>query len=122
MGKHGTGVPADRLALYERLVDQVEGVEIKGAKSAYTSLNGHMFSFMTSEGVLALRFSDEEQKVFMEAFKTGPVIQYGAVMRGYVEIPASLLEDTSSLMPIFEKSLAYIRSLKPNPGKRKSKG
>ena len=121
MGKHGTGVPADRLALYERLVALVDGVEIKGAKSAYTSMNGHMFSFMTEEGALAIRFSNEDQKAYMESFKTGPVIQYGAVMRGYVEIPAGLLEETQSLLPIFEKSVAFIASLKPNPVKRKSK-
>jgi hypothetical protein len=121
MGKHGTGVPADRLALYERLIEKVDGVEIKGAKSAYTSLNGHMFSFMTGEGALALRLSTEDQQAFMDTYKTGPVIQYGAVMRGYVEIPAALLEDTQSLLPIFEKSVAYVGSLKPNPGKRKSK-
>ena len=121
MGKHGTGVPPDKLALYERLVERVDGVEIKGAKSAYTSLNGHMFSFMTAEGALALRFSNGDQKAYMETFKTGPVIQYGAVMRGYVEIPAALLEDTQRLLPIFEKSLSYVGSLKPNPGKRKSK-
>ncbi len=120
MGKHGTGVPADRLALYERVVAELDGVELKGAKSAYTSLNGHMFSFMTQEGALALRFSDEEQKALMATFKTGPVIQYGAVMRGYVEIPADVLEDTQSLLPIFIKSLAYVRSLKPKPTRRKS--
>jgi hypothetical protein len=121
MGKHGTGVPADRLALYERLVEKVDGVEIKSAKSDYTSLDGHMFSFMTQEGALALRFSDMDQKAYIDTFNTGPVIQYGAVMRGYVDIPAALLEDTQCLLPIFEKSVAYVGSPKPNPGKRKSK-
>jgi hypothetical protein len=63
MGKASPTVPAARLALYETLVATNPKVERKGAAMPYTSLNGHMFSFLTQTGTLALRLpADEELK------------------------------------------------------------
>ncbi len=50
-----TGVPAEKLALYEKLVAANPNVERKGATMPYTSLNGHMFSFLTETGTVAIR-------------------------------------------------------------------
>ena len=47
MAKTATPVPAEKLALYEKLVATNPDVARKGAKTPYTSLNGHMFSFLT---------------------------------------------------------------------------
>ena len=47
-------VAADKLALYEKLVAANPGVERKGATHPYTSLNGHMFSWLHPSGSLAL--------------------------------------------------------------------
>ena len=46
----------DRLDLYESLVARFPDIKRKGAKNPYTSVNGHMFSFLSQNGVLALRF------------------------------------------------------------------
>ena len=48
-------VQAEKLALYEKLVATNPKVERKGAAVPYTSLNGHMFSYLSKEGKLALR-------------------------------------------------------------------
>ena len=53
----------------------------------YTSRNGHMFSLLTKEGKLALRLPDEDREAFVIKYGTEPVVQYGAVMKEYVEIP-----------------------------------
>ena len=52
-------IPADKLESYEKLVATNPEVKRKGAKTPYTSLNGHMFSFMTETGTLALRLPPE---------------------------------------------------------------
>ena len=41
-------------------------VERKGAASAYTSLQGHMFSFMTETGALALRLPTDLREAFLK--------------------------------------------------------
>jgi len=47
MGKKTAEAPArSKLELYERVVATVPGVERKGATIPYTSLNGHMFSYL----------------------------------------------------------------------------
>ena len=50
MGKAACEAPAGKLALYDKLLATNPRVELKGAASAYTSLNGHMFTFMTKTG------------------------------------------------------------------------
>ena len=42
-----TSVPSDKLELYEKLVATNPKVERKGATVPYTSLNGHMFSYLS---------------------------------------------------------------------------
>jgi hypothetical protein len=101
------------LELYENLVATNPEVERKGKTMPYTSRNGHMFSFLTKEGKLALRLSDEEREAFVEKYKTEPVVQYGAVMKEYVEVPQELLKDTEELKKYFEMSYEYIGTLTP---------
>ncbi len=38
-------IPHEKMALYEKLVSTIPGIELKGATMPYTSFNGHMFSF-----------------------------------------------------------------------------
>jgi TfoX/Sxy family transcriptional regulator of competence genes len=121
--KPGGQNPRSALDWYERLVATHPGVERKGAKLPYTSLNGHMFSFLTETGTLALRLPEEERRLFVEKYRTAPVVQHGAVMKEYVEVPEDLLRRTQELMPYFERSYDYVAALKPKPGKgaKKSK-
>ena len=63
-------VAVDKLALYEKLVAALPGVERKGATHPYTSLNGHMFSCLHPPGSLALRFPEDEREKFLKKYKT----------------------------------------------------
>ena len=85
--------PPDALERYVAAVETA-GEAVKGAKNPYTSRNGHMFSFLDADGSMALRLSEELTDEFLSSYESGPVIQYGSVMRGYVSIPDDLLSDT----------------------------
>lgn len=104
---------ARKLELYERLVATQPEVERKGATMPYTSLNGHMFSFLSKEGVLGLRLPDEERETFLGEFGTELMEQYGRTMKEYVVVPDELLEDTGELQRYFGISFAYVGTLKP---------
>jgi len=119
MGKKAAGVPADKLELYEKLVASHPGVERKGASMPYTSLNGHMFSFLTPAGRLALRLPKEEREEFLKRYQTRLCEQHGSVLKEYVEVPDSLLMKTGELKKFFDLSVRYVGSLEPKPTKRK---
>jgi hypothetical protein len=115
-----TTIPAERLALYERLVATQPDVERRGVTVPYTSLNGHMFSFLTPTGSLALRLAPKDRATFLVRYGTTLQEAHGTVMKEYVSVPDVLLEDTESLRPWFAASLAFVTSLKPKPSRRKS--
>jgi len=110
---------ASILALYDALVAKIPGVERKGASMLYTSLNGHMFSFLTKTGTLALRLPAAERDAFLKKYKTRLCEQHGAVLKEYVEVPSALLKKNQELKKYFELSYAYVASLKPKPTKNK---
>jgi hypothetical protein len=118
MGKSESGTPADKLALYEKLIAEFPDVGRKGTSMPYTSLKGHMFSFLTKEGKLALRLGEEQRGAFLKKYKTKLCEQHGAVMREYVEVPDTLLKRTRELNKYFGQSLEYVGSLKPKPTKK----
>jgi TfoX/Sxy family transcriptional regulator of competence genes len=113
-------VPPDKLALYDTLVATHQKIERKGAANPYTSLNGHMFSYMNSSGCLALRLPEKEREEFLKKYKTTLFEAYGAVMKEYVTVPDSLLKNTKELRNYLELSYAYIKTLKPKATKKKS--
>ena len=120
MAKAKTEIIADKLELYEKLVASNPAVERKGAATPYTSLNGHMFSFLTASGSLALRLPTAEREAFMKKQKTTLCEQYGTVMKEYVVVPDALLKKTKELKKHFDMSFEYVGSLKPKPTKRKA--
>src|SRR5262249_7973004 len=101
MGKAADDTPAGKytraLELYEKLVATNPRVARKGATMPYTSLNGHMFSFLTKTGKLALRLSTAERDSFLKKYKTTLCEQYGTIQREYVEVPDSLPKKTKEL-------------------------
>ena len=109
-----------RLARYEALVATQPDVERKGAKMPYTSLNGHMFSFLDSEGQLSLRLPEAEREAFLAEHDTRLSEQHGRVMKEYVVVPESVFDRPAILEAAFAVSIAYIRTLKPKPTRRKS--
>lgn len=108
--------PANALARYGAVVEAA-GEVVKGAKNPYTSLNGHMYSFLDHEGIMAIRLPDDLAEVFLDSYESGPVIQYGRVMRGYVSVPDDLLSDTGECTGWFDKSRVWIGTLAPKPTK-----
>lgn len=120
MGKPASGAsPSDKLALYEKLVATNPKVELKGATVPYTSLNGHMFSYLSKEGKLALRLPAAEREAFLKKYKAKLCEAYGRVQEEYVEIPDSLLASTKEIKKFFDCSYNYVSSLKPKPASKK---
>jgi hypothetical protein len=120
------GTPLDpkflrALKHYEALLANYPDVERKGAAMPYTSLNGHMFSFLTKAGTLALRLPDQQREAFLKKYKTTLCEQNGAVLKEYAEVPEALLIKTAELQKYFEVSHAYVATLKPKPAKKKGK-
>jgi TfoX/Sxy family transcriptional regulator of competence genes len=113
-------IPADRVALYEKLLATHPEIERKGADNPYTSLNGNMFSLLLSpEGRLALRLPQDEREQFLKKYKTTLFEAYGAVMKEYVAVPDALLRKTKELQKYLGVSYAYAKTLKPKPTKKK---
>jgi hypothetical protein len=112
-------IPADKLDLYEKLVKTNPKVERKGAANPYTSLNGHMFTYLNASGSLALRLPEVEREKFLKKYKTTLFEAYGAVMKEFVTVPDSVLRDTRTLQRYFQLSYDYIKTLKPKPTKKK---
>lgn len=112
---------AEALDAYDRLVASSHGVERKGAKLPYTSVNGNMSSFLAETGMLALRLSPSDRTTFLARFETTLHEAHGHVMKEYVSVPAPLLADTETLMPWFAASLDYVAGLKPKATTRRPK-
>ncbi len=111
--------PGEALERYTAVVEGSNGDSVvKGAKNPYTSLNGHMFSFLDADGMMALRLPDEMGAEFHAKYDSGPVIQYGSTMRGYVSIPDDLLDRTEELTEWFDKSYEWVGTLEPKPTKK----
>ena len=112
--------PQEALEQYTAVVETSSGDSIvKGAKNPYTSRNGHMFSFLDAAGSMALRLSDDLGEDFKSTYESGPVTSYGAVMRGYVSVPAKLLAGTAEVTAWFDKAYDWIGTLPPKPTTKK---
>ena len=111
----------DLVALYEALVERVPDVQRKGKKTPYTSMNGNMFSFITTEERLAFRIGNDDRDAFLERFPDAVCLQYGKTMRGYVEIPDSILDDPEALGALWDPCVAHARTLKPKATTKKKK-
>lgn len=115
-------LPAETVAAYLRAVEATPGVEIKeGFGAPYTAINGNMYSMLAKRtGELGIRLGKEDFAAFMakydKPFNSGP----WSPPREYVGVPEELLLDTKELSKWLEKSLAYTKTLKPKPTKKKA--
>ena len=121
MPKPVSTIPKDTLALYEKLVATIPDVERKGDTVPYTSLNGHMFSYLSKSGTLALRLPAEAREKFLTKYKTKLCEAYGIVQKEYVDVPDALLRKTAELRPYFALSHSYVAAMKPKPTTKKKK-
>ena len=120
--KETSSVPADKLALYDKLIATNSAIERKGVKLPYTSANGNMFTFISEAGLVGIRLPDDERKQFLERYKTTLFEAHGAIMKEYVTVPDALLQKTDELKKYLDLSFEYVKSLKPKASsKTKSK-
>lgn len=119
MSKVKSNIPDEKLALYDALIATHPNAERKGARFLYTSVNGHMYSYLDQDGVLGLRLPKDAQQAFLDTYESGPFIQYGSVMKDYVTVPSDLFEATDDLKPFLAMSFDYVSGLKPKPTRKK---
>jgi hypothetical protein len=103
----------DKLKLYDKLVAKCPRFDRKGKTMPYTSANGHMFSLLNKEGQLGIRFSNQIQEKYIKEFSTTIFKSHGAVMKGYILIPDSMLNDLDKLSEYLNESYEYIMTLEP---------
>ena len=118
-----TAVPPEKLVLYQRRLDSVEGIETKSNfGSAYTAINGAMYSIISKHGVVGIRLPEPDRTAFLEKYEA-------TVFRGdpawppakeYVAVPDDLLPDTKTLTPYLELSLKYALTLRPKATKKRA--
>jgi TfoX/Sxy family transcriptional regulator of competence genes len=108
------------ITIYDRLIARHAGIARKGKATAYTAMNGNMFSFVGPEGELCIRLSKYDKTAFGDQFGDEPVVRYNSVMDGYVTVPDELLTDHDLLAAWFAKSVAFAADLKPKPTKKKN--
>jgi hypothetical protein len=106
-------IPADKLALYDKLIATHPKVERKGDVHPYTSLNGHMFTYLDQTGTMGLRLPEKELEAFLKKYKTTLFKSYGVVKKDWVAVPDALLKDTKELKQHLQTSYEYVKTLKP---------
>lgn len=111
--KKKSTIPAGNLALYERLIATIPTIERKGDVHPYTSVNGHMFTYLDQAGTLGLRLPSAEVEPFLKKFKTTLFESYGVVKKDWVKVPADLLKRTKDLQKYLEVSYLFTKTLKP---------
>lgn len=121
----------DKLAHFKALTKTTPDAPLKGAGSKYTSMNGHMFAFLSPEGVLAFRLPEAEREAWLEAHPEAVVVQYDAVMSDYIGVDDETLGDGAALQALWGQVMDHARTLKAKkftkpkkakpPGKYKAK-
>lgn len=106
---------ADPLTVYQSLIDATPDLEMKGAKSKYTSMNGNMFSFITTENQLAVRLSADDRTAFLAKHPSSVCHQYGALMKDYVLVPSEMLSNKRQVSALFKKCVENAKTLKAKP-------
>ena len=110
----------NHVELYDKLIATRHEIERKGDANPYTSLNGNMFTLL-HQGRLAIRLSEDEREQFLKKYKTSLFEAYGTVMKEYVAVPDSLLENTKELSKYLDLSYAYAKTLRPKPTTKKKR-
>ena len=116
--KIGMNIPQDKMQLYRQLLTTQPQIELKGKNNPYTSHNGHMFTFISKDGVLAIRLPKDERIVFLKEYNTTLMESYGAIMKEYVKVPDTLFQNTETLVKYLKISYEYVKTLKLKSSKK----
>ena len=106
-------IPADKLELYEKLIATNPEIERKGDVHPYTSVNGHMFTYLDQIGTLGILLPHAESEAFQKKYNSPPFVSYGVVKKDWVTVPETLLKNTNELKKYLVMSLEHTRTLKP---------
>jgi len=123
MAEKKVAAPADKVELYMRLLDSVPEIDSKSNfGSAYTAINGNMYTIFSKHGVVGIRLPEPERSEFLmryssELFRGDPS---WPPAKEFVAVPDHLLEKTEALTPYLESSLRYVKQMKPKPTKKRS--
>ncbi len=114
-------IPEDKLQAYHQLVESIPEIALNsGFGFPYTSLNGHMFSFIAKTGSAGIRLPKIEREAFLKKFDTILFENHkGPILKEYVQISDDLLHKTEELIPYLQLALDYVKGLKPKPAKKK---
>jgi hypothetical protein len=110
-----------KIDFFARLVETIPSAQLKGDTIPYCSMNGHMYCYLSKEGVLALRLPADKRAQFLERYNTTLMTAYGIVQKEYVVAPDFLLADTEALKPWFNTSFLHVGLLKPKPSTKNKK-
>jgi hypothetical protein len=111
----------EKVELYNKMVAMHPAAILKGDTVPYTSLNGHMYSFLSKGDEVILKLPAGERVKFIEKYSTRLAENYGIVQKEYVVVPYSLLKNADELKPWFEISYLYTVPLKPKPAAKSKK-
>ena len=103
----------DALKVYDAIVADCNGFERKGKKMIYTSSNGYMFSLLNKDAEIGIRLPKDEAKSFKETYNSDDYYSHGAKMKDYVIVTEALYSNKELLVSYFEKSFAFVNTLKP---------
>lgn len=103
----------EAIHLYNELIEKSPEIKRKGKTMPYTSANGHMFSLLNKNNQIGIRFSKKVQEQYLLEFDTTCFKSYGAVLKGYILIPESLLSDMDKLIMLLNEGFNYVMSLDP---------
>lgn len=103
----------EKLKIFDAIVEKCPRFERKGKSMIYTSANGYMFGLLNKAGEIGIRFSKDVQEQYIKQFKSSIYKSYGAVMKGYVLIPDSMLEDLDNVAKLLNESYDYVITLEP---------
>lgn len=106
-------IPTEKLALYELLIASDPKIERKGDVHPYTSLNGHMFTYLDQSGTLGMRLPAGEVEAFLKKYKTKMFESYGVVKKDWVTVPDTLLKNTKELQKYLAMSVEHVKTLRP---------
>ncbi len=107
-----------KLKIYERLINTNGNFSRKGKTTAYTSVNGYMFSLLNKESQIGIRLPKESAEKFIRKFNTTRYKSHGAWMKDYVLIPENEHEEIEKFAPYLQESYEFVMSLPSKKGKK----
>jgi hypothetical protein len=106
-------IPLEYLEYFEKLIATNPKIERKGDVHPYTSVNGHMFTYLDQTGTMGIRLPQDELQAFLKKYKTTLFESYGAIKKDWATVPAALLKNTKTLQRYLDVSYEHVKTLKP---------